>query len=283
VKGTNKAQVIAGHATILRVFCHFCIWLKSFDDDHVATFNPSAESKNEANRLSQLVSDEVLFLAVEAYVDHLIENDQPHLVAPYVTYLSRARRIIKYSQLLRNLQSQQKKQHNGSNVKLDDTAHGPIPTVLRLANVLFEEDVIEITRAVAERPIARPTASSDGSMESHGFLPSSNLVIRRDDNQLLSSSAIKSVRFQIDPSHDNSSIDGGFVATVLSPVPSTRDAEAATPPLVGPMGMQTRASKVKGVSDPHDSRLCSEHLSYDSVQWMPAYKQVWGFRRSKRS
>ena len=229
VNGSKKAQVIPGHATVLRVFCHFCIWLKSADDDHMTPFNPSAESKNDNNRLSQLVSDEVLFLAVEAYVDHLIESDQPNLIASYVTFLSRARRISKYAQLLRYLQSQQKKQRNGPSVKLDDTEDGPIPKVLLLANVLFKEDVIEITRAVAERPIARSTATTDGLMESNSFLPSSSLVIRRDDNQLLSSSAIKSVRFQIDPSHDNSSIDGGFAATVMSPVVSIRHAEVATP------------------------------------------------------
>ena len=220
---------IPGHAIILRVFCHFCIWLKTIDDGDVSLFQPLNESKNESNKLSQLVSDEVLFLVVEAYVDHLIQNDQPHLIASYVTYLSRARRISKYAQLLRNLQSQQRKQRNGQEAKLDDTEDAKIPKVLSLAKMLFEEDVIEITRVVAEMPIMRPSAASDGSMELKGFLPSSSLVVRRDENLLLSSSAIKSVRFQIDPSHDMSSMDAGFGATFMSPVSSIREVEVSTP------------------------------------------------------
>ena len=128
----RSTESFPGKEQVLRVFCHFCIWLKYAHADNAA--------------LSDLLSLETMYLAVERYIDLLIENKQRSLVAAYAAYLSRPRRIHKYAQLLRTMQS------SSATVGTDAAE------VLQLANTFFPADVMDITRTVVEGAHA-PTAA----------------------------------------------------------------------------------------------------------------------------
>jgi len=161
---TNQATAFPGRPAVLRLFCHLCIWLRNYsisaDSAAEDSFTPEFEHKQSGSVSSgwrEVISDDTLFLAVEAYVDHLIEDDQPLLVATYVTFLSRSRRIAKYAQLLRVLQ--QPSTSASSYRSQRTTEDGQVPAVLRLAKMLFPDDVIAITRAVVEEQ-PTPTASA---------------------------------------------------------------------------------------------------------------------------
>ena len=227
---TSNRNSIPGHAAILRVFCHFCIWLRTIDEEGSSGGGASSESKRDS---FDLVSDDIFYLAVEAYVDHLIQSNQPHLVASYVTYLSRGRRISKYAQLLRSLQSQQqmKSSRFGTNSKSDED-ESQVPVVLRLASTLFEEDVIDITRAVAERPVNRGGGATavDFSVAIKSPQPNSSVVPR---NQSFSASAIKSVRFQLSDSSEHSAPDDRMILSTVTPIVDRKSSEAVATPQSG--------------------------------------------------
>ncbi len=127
-----------GKDLVIRVFAHFCIWLKYAHQDDAA--------------LPELVSLETMYLAIEKYIDLLIAKKQRSLVAAYAAYLNRPRRIHKYAQLLRSMQTSAPSGVT-SQVARDGTTSGQnadAAEVLQLANVFFPADVMDITRSVVE-------------------------------------------------------------------------------------------------------------------------------------
>ena len=124
---SEKRSSFPGSSRILRVICHFILWLK-----HTApTFSSSPE-------ISCLVENQLLDLSVATYIDHLILNKQRSLVAAYAKHLCRPRRIEKYVELLKSIRS------SSHDVSAEEKE------MIKLAKLYFPDDVVDITKAVVE-------------------------------------------------------------------------------------------------------------------------------------
>lgn len=147
----NDAFPSMGTAQILRTCCHLSIWLAF---------------SSEASALADIISDNTVELAVQCYIDHLIEHKQRHLVATYCVYLSREQRIHKYAQLLNSIEGDSTAAEAEANVNAAATRaaqydrqeevllSGQSVTsveVLQLAKNFFPADVLDITRMVVQR------------------------------------------------------------------------------------------------------------------------------------
>lgn len=119
---SNKSN-FPGSSRILRVLCHFILWLK-----HTA---PEFSGSHSID-----IDNELLDLSAGLYIDHLILNKQRSLVAAYAKYLTRPLRIKKYKDLLKSIRT-------SSN---DDEEK----EMIRLAKLYFPNDVVDITKAVVE-------------------------------------------------------------------------------------------------------------------------------------
>jgi hypothetical protein len=132
----RSSDTFPGRDQVVRVFCHFCIWLKYAHADNA--------------ELSQLLSQDTLHVSVEKYIDLLIENKQRSLVAAYAALLNRPRRIAKYAQLLQSMQT-------STSVGGAAGQSADATEVLQLANLFFPADVMEITRTVVEGAHSLPS------------------------------------------------------------------------------------------------------------------------------
>lgn len=136
-----------GREHLLRIYCHVCIWAKHGPLD-------------DATNFAGTVTDEVMYAAIEAYIDYLIQQKQHSLIAAYAVYLSRSRRIVKYAQLLQSMQASATNDA-ASRHHLQSTDAQQLE-VLQLAKIYFPEEVIEITRTVAERLGETPLMDAEG-------------------------------------------------------------------------------------------------------------------------
>lgn len=116
----NDSTQSSHHGCILRLLCHFCLWLRYSTPDIApsssttttsASFNFSSTpitpqrggdvtASGRHSLLSECVPEDLLSKSVEAYIDHLIYTKQRSLVATYACALSRPKRIEKYVSLL---------------------------------------------------------------------------------------------------------------------------------------------------------------------------------------
>lgn len=231
----HSSEKFPSREAVLRIFCHFCIWLKYAHHDEA--------------RLSELVSLENLYLAVEKYIDLLIEKKQRSLVAVYAAYLNRPRRIHKYAQLLRSMQSSS----GGGSSAQQGTADAA--EVLQLANTFFPADVMDITRTVVEAA----QSSTDNTIAGSSSVPVSaqKRISAPPLNSLSSPAGVRtslrpagpSVRFAVSDSvaeYDNSdrpSGDDDFDNSTVTPAKRSVRARTATPrPLKGIGGFGSRTS-----------------------------------------
>jgi hypothetical protein len=166
-----------GKDQVLRVFCHFCIWLKYAHTDAAA--------------LPELVSLDTVYLATEKYVDLLIANKEYGLVAVYAAFLSRPRRIHKYAHLLRSMQAVSTSNRAPADSGLYDGSGVAVQSadateVLQLANTFFPEDVMEITRSVVEGAHAQ-ALTTVGSAAPHSTTKRTPAQVRAPPLRSLSS------------------------------------------------------------------------------------------------
>lgn len=261
-----------GNAIVYRLFCHLCMWLRSFSplESSSDPRAPSAEHKGEAVELKDLVSDELLFLAIETYVDHLIRTDQPLLVASYVTFLSRSRRISKYAQLLQSLQSPQKRRlsRRGQVAALSGIEEGQAPAVLRLANTLFADDVIDITRTVAERTHSIKSASgNNNALEDFHFSPPHRM--RKLTAKSDVSSSLRTVRFQLSDS-DGANFSSPIVpaATPATPIDDERPLRSVRSRVATPRNFKRLSSPaaISAVSTTATSRVSRRSTYFTSLE-----------------
>eukprot|EP01038_Epipyxis_sp_PR26KG_P008118 gene8118-10994_t len=152
------------HSILLRLFCHFCLWLKYSPSNTKNNQLLFSQKKNVCDYdLSDLIADEVLYLSIEKYVDYLIiVRKQYSLVATYVVFLSRPLRIKKYVELMQFIQLQQTKTtinnksnnnnlyNNNVSLEINSTHDEVSVNILLLAKQFFPQDVLDITRAVVE-------------------------------------------------------------------------------------------------------------------------------------
>lgn len=215
-----------GREAVLRVFAHFCIWLKYAHQDEAG--------------LSELVSHEVLYLAVEKYIDMLIEKKQRSLVAVYAAYLNRPRRIYKYAQLLRSMQSSGQAGQNAA-----DAAE-----VLQLANAFFPADVMDITRTVVESTQTTTESASysiQASAQKRGVSapPLHSLSSPSGVSSSLRPAGHHSVRFAVSEDaeqHSGSAEHENAFDNTVTPAKRSVRARAATPrPLKGIAGLGSKS------------------------------------------
>lgn len=119
---------------LYRVYCHFLLWLKF--------------SASDSGDMSDLVTETSLHLAVESYVNNLIRNKQRSVVAPYLCFLTKQRRIAKYVELLHSLQFGSLTSSSSSSVSTIDSDEAIL--LFELANSYFPCDLNEIISAVIE-------------------------------------------------------------------------------------------------------------------------------------
>ena len=83
----SEGDKISEHCRLLRIFVHFLIWLLYSCEAHAD--------------LRALVTHDVLYVVLEAYIACLAYRQQYSLVALYCSYLSRPKRVASYMALLR--------------------------------------------------------------------------------------------------------------------------------------------------------------------------------------
>jgi len=151
---SDPSSSFIGREHLLRIYCHVCIWVKHGPVD-------------DATNFAATVTDEVMYAAIEAYIDHLIQQKQHSLIAAYAVYLSRSRRIVKYAQLLQSMQASATNDAASKHLQLAsfDQSTDALE-VLQLAKTYFPAEVIEITRAVAERVGEIPSMDAKGRVDS---------------------------------------------------------------------------------------------------------------------
>lgn len=125
-KTVEKKIIIPGQNRILRIICHYLLWLR-YNDNY---FEPNFD-------LKLLVPDSILFSSLECYIDHLILKKQRSLVAIYAYNLNRPRRIKKYAELLQS-------------IPINSAHAAEADEIIALAHKYFPNDVIEITKTVVE-------------------------------------------------------------------------------------------------------------------------------------
>jgi hypothetical protein len=152
----DKKLIIPGHSRVLRIICHYLLWLRYNENFFEPTYV-----------LKDLVSDSILFSSLECYIDHLIFKKQRSLVAVYAYNLSRPRRIKKYAELLQSIPI--------------NVAHSTeADEIIALAHKYFPNDVIEITKTVVE--YAKDTSNSSKIQPSPKFVDySSNVDMAIED------------------------------------------------------------------------------------------------------
>jgi len=148
----DKKARFPGSSRILRVLCHFILWLK-----HTA---PNFSNSPEIN---DLVENQLLDISVATYIDHLIANKQRSLVAAYAKHLCRPRRIEKYVKLLQSIRS------SSHDVSAEEKE------MIKLAKLYFPDDVVDITKAVVE-------AARDGNVNS--------MILENDDQSNITKSIV---------------------------------------------------------------------------------------------
>ena len=100
--------------------------------------------------MSDLVSDDLLYMAVERYVDHLISKKQRSLVALYVTFLNRGRRIAKYAQLLLTVRTSTPTALLPHQLHLPSGQSMEAAEVLEQASNFFPLDMMQIIQKVVD-------------------------------------------------------------------------------------------------------------------------------------
>lgn len=130
MKWIDAKEHYPGQSSILRVLCHVLLWIR---------FSPDQSS----DQFRSLVHENLFYATLEAYMHYLIEQKHYHVVGQYSVYLSRHRRIQVYAELLLSIQHR-----NIAEVQAEETSRA-----LAIAEQLFPEDVIEITRAVVSNAV----------------------------------------------------------------------------------------------------------------------------------
>jgi hypothetical protein len=130
---------------LLRVYSHLLIWLKCApaalpDLSGLASYGPADAEQNDIN----------LHRVVSKYIETLISNKEPSLVALYCVFLPRQERIELYTSLLQSLKASSRRIGEGGSTFLSDAPTQDASQVLALGAKYFPDDLKEITRIVVE-------------------------------------------------------------------------------------------------------------------------------------
>jgi len=267
----HSSDDFPGKDLVIRVFAHFCIWLKYAHQDDAA--------------LPELVSLETMYLAIEKYIDLLIAKKQRSLVAAYAAYLNRPRRIHKYAQLLRSMQTSAPSGVT-SQVARDGTTSGQnadAAEVLQLANVFFPADVMDITRSVVEAAAQltienNVSSGVSGIVAKRGAAPPLHSLTSTSSPLPNQGRAGHSVRFALSPAgtaggsamtateeEDTQYITTPAKRSVRSRLATPRPSKGATPAATPSAGDVSASAGLRGMQSPLTPSVGSSLMVYDTL------------------